>query len=260
LKVCGAFFGSSNNVPLPFTAFLLDRWRPLSLLQSVPPDDDTLPAVQDIVVIGERQVSYADLRGFIQDQGIFASQILDALKPEECTEVLDAVGEILLSIVNGLNSVEALRNKVNDASIDGMPPCLPHELLVLKPCDVVQLVLKFHDRLSVSLTQNSIDLIMDQHKKLMNVVSKEPRFQTALARHSEHTYFSDAWKTPSIKDRLPELMEFCGGLASPFPNTATVESDFLVLKWEKDLHRSNITPFSLEGILHCRQIRSLLKN
>jgi hypothetical protein len=49
-------------------------------------------------------------------------------------------------------------------------------------------------------------------------------------------------------------MEFCGGLASPFPNTATVESNFSVLKWEKDLHRSNITPFSLEGILHYRQI------
>jgi len=51
------------------------------------PDDDTLPVVHDIVVIGERQVSYADLRGFIQDQGIFTSQIFDALEPEECTEV-----------------------------------------------------------------------------------------------------------------------------------------------------------------------------
>jgi hypothetical protein len=55
-------------------------------------------------------------------------------------------------------------------------------------------------------------------------------------------------------------MEFCGGLASPFPNTTTIESDFLVLKWEKDLQRLNITPFSLEGILHCHQICSLLKN
>ncbi|CAM6042671.1 unnamed protein product [Sphagnum compactum] len=75
-----------------------------------------------------------------------------------------------------------------------------------------------------------------QHKKLLNVVSKEPRLQTALARHSEQTDFSDAWKTPSIKDRFPKLMEFCGGLAFPFPDTATVESDFSVLKWEKDLH------------------------
>jgi hypothetical protein len=31
------------------------------------PNDDTLPAVQDVAVIGERQVNYADLRGFIQD-------------------------------------------------------------------------------------------------------------------------------------------------------------------------------------------------
>jgi hypothetical protein len=238
---------------------LLDSLQCLAFVE-LTPDDDILPAVQDVVVIGERQVSYADLRGFIQDQGIFTSQILDALVPKECTEVLDVVGEILLSIVNGLSSVKALCDEVNDASTDGMPPCLPHELLALKPRNVVQLVLKFHDRLSVSLTRNSIDLIVDQHKKLLNVVSKEPRLQTALVRHSEQIDFSNVWKTPSIKDRFPELMEFCGGLASPFPNTATVENDFSVLKWEKDLHRSNITPFSLEGILHCRQIRSLLKN
>jgi len=149
---------------------------------------------------------------------------------------------------------------VNNANIDGMPPCLPHELLALKPRNIVQLVLKFHDQLSVSLIQNSIDLIVDQHKKVLNVVSKEPRLQIALARHSEQTDFSDTWKTPSIKDRFPKLMEFYGGLASPFPNMATVESDFSILKWEKDLHQSNITPFSLEGILHYCQIHSLLKN
>ncbi len=101
------------------------------------PDDDTLPAVQDVIVIEERQVSYADLKGFIQDQGIFANQILDALEPKECTEVLDAAGEILLTIVNGLSSVEALCDKVNDSSTDGMPPCLPHEMLALKPRDIV---------------------------------------------------------------------------------------------------------------------------
>jgi hypothetical protein len=223
------------------------------------PDDDTLPVVQDVVVIGERQVNYANLRGFIQDQGIFANQILDALEPKECTEVLDVDGKILMSIVNGLSSVEALCDETNDTSTDGMPPCFPHELLALKPRDVIQLVLKFHDRSSVSLTQNSIDLIVDQHKKLLNAVGKEPRLQTALVRHSEQTNFSDDWKTPSIKDRFPELMELCGGLNFPFPNTTTIESNFLVFKWEKDLHRSNITPFSLEGILHCRQIRSLLK-
>ncbi len=163
---------------------LLDSLQRFAFVE-LTPDDATLPAMQDVVVIGERQVNYANLKGFIQDQGIFTSQILYVLEPEECIEVLDAVGEILLSIINGLSSVEAVRDEVNDASTDGMPPCLPHELLTLKPRDVVQLVLKFHDRLSISLAQNSIDLIVDQHKKLQNAVSKEPRLQTALVRHSE---------------------------------------------------------------------------
>jgi hypothetical protein len=82
---------------------LLDSLQRFAFVE-LTPDDDTLPAVQDVVVIGERQVNYADLRGFIQDEGIFASQILDALEPKECTEVLNVVGEILLSIVNGLSS------------------------------------------------------------------------------------------------------------------------------------------------------------
>jgi len=123
---------------------LLDSLQRFAFVE-LTPDDNILSAVQDVIVIGERQVSYADLRGFIQDQGIFASQILDALEPEECSEVLDAVGEILLSIVNESSLVEALRDEVNNASINGMPPCLPHELLALKPRDVIQLVLKFHD-------------------------------------------------------------------------------------------------------------------
>jgi hypothetical protein len=51
---------------------LLDSLQHFSFVE-LTPDDVTLPAVQEVVVIGERQVSYADLTRFIQDQGIFAS-------------------------------------------------------------------------------------------------------------------------------------------------------------------------------------------
>jgi len=70
---------------------LLDSLQRFAFVEFTP-DDNTLPIVQDIVVIGERQVSYADLRGFIQDQGIFTNQILDALEPKECIEVLETFG------------------------------------------------------------------------------------------------------------------------------------------------------------------------
>ena len=38
-----------------------------------------------------------------------------------------------------------------------------------------------------------------------------------------------------------------------FPDTASVESNFSVLGWEKDEYRSCLTDFSLEGIMHCKQ-------
>ena len=55
------------------------------------------------------------------------------------------------------------------------------------------------------------------------------------------------------------LQQFCGGLATAFPNTATVESDFSVIGWEKDDTRRDLTDFSLEGILHSKQFRELKK-
>jgi hypothetical protein len=43
------------------------------------------------------------------------------------------------------------------------------------------------------------------------------------------------------------LKQSCGGLASVFPGTATIESDFSALKWEFDEYRSRLTEFSLEA-------------
>ena len=62
--------------------------------------------------------------------------------------------------------------------------------------------------------------------------------------------FSDA--RACTNNRFPSLQQLCGALASACPNTATVESDFSVIGWEKD--ECN---FSLEGILHAKQYHCL---
>ena len=59
-----------------------------------------------------------------------------------------------------------------------------------------------------------------------------------------------------------ELQLFCGGLATLFPGTATVESDFSIVNYEKDRYRAKLTDFSLEGIMQAKQydlVMSLLK-
>ena len=63
--------------------------------------------------------------------------------------------------------------------------------------------------------------------------------------------FRDNWI--SFAPFYPKLVQFCGGLASVFPGTSTVESDFSVIGWEKDEYRFSLTDISLEGILHAKQ-------
>jgi hypothetical protein len=70
-----------------------------------------------------------------------------------------------------------------------------------------------------------------------------------------HTSFDEGWKL--TQDRFCSLREFCGGLAIAFPGTSTVESDFSIVKWEKDVGRASLTDFSLEGILHAKQFKQM---
>ena len=61
-----------------------------------------------------------------------------------------------------------------------------------------------------------------------------------------------------MKERkLNVLKNFCGCLATVLPNTASVESDFSQLAWEKDEYRMNLTDLSLEGVLQCKQFELL---
>jgi hypothetical protein len=42
-----------------------------------------------------------------------------------------------------------------------------------------------------------------------------------------------------------------------FPGTATVESDFGVLKWEFDEYILSLSDFSVEAIMQCKQFKRL---
>jgi hypothetical protein len=53
------------------------------------------------------------------------------------------------------------------------------------------------------------------------------------------------------------LRSFCGGLATVFANTTSVESDFSILKWELDDNRTALMHMSLEGIFQAKQRRTL---
>ena len=53
---------------------------------------------------------------------------------------------------------------------------------------------------------------------------------------------------------LDHLCAFCGGLETAFANTTSVESDFAILKFEKDDFRVSLMALSLEGVFHTKKL------
>ena len=73
--------------------------------------------------------------------------------------------------------------------------------------------------------------------------------------YDEKTTFDEAWSI--VKGRFKYLLRFCGGVASVFPGTSQVESDFSIVKGEKTMFKKTLVDLSLEGILHAKQFDEL---
>ena len=56
-----------------------------------------------------------------------------------------------------------------------------------------------------------------------------------------------------MQENFEHLKKFCGGLATAFPDMSSVESDILIVNWEKNDCWISLTDISLEGIFHCKQ-------
>ena len=75
--------------------------------------------------------------------------------------------------------------------------------------------------------------------------------------HVDIKSFEMAWEV--VDGWFEILHDFCGGIATVFANTASVESDFSILGWERDEYRLSMTDLSLEEVLHCKQYDAIEK-
>jgi hypothetical protein len=75
-------------------------------------------------------------------------------------------------------------------------------------------------------------------------------------QHDHTTSFNEAWD--SLDDaRFNQLRRFYVGLATVFPNSTSVESDFSILKWELNEFRKSLLDLTLEGIFQAKQFELL---
>jgi hypothetical protein len=128
---------------------------------------------------------------------------------------------------------------------------LPHELVKLSAAEFIRKIRQHAFRLEHRYSAAQIDNIADEHKTLLYAYQSEPVLKDGIDSLSSQSSFQDGWSL--LGSRLPYLMEYCGVVATLFPGTSTVESDFSVLRWEKDCFRNGLSDFGLEGVLQAKQ-------
>jgi hypothetical protein len=198
----------------------------------------------------------------IEDQGSLAQRHYDALDNDGDVDgsqvyAVRSIAQFVCRIVTGMKKVQAERDGNNVASEDEAPPVMPADIVKLRPAIFVNDVLQpYRAHLARFWSDEAIYEIEQQHRSLRDAYSKEDAFKKIIDTHTFKTSFNDGWD--SIGVRFERLRQFSGGLATIFANTTSVESDFSILKWEKDEFRSALMDLSLEGIFQSKQYEILM--
>ena len=182
---------------------------------------------------------------------------LETIQLERSAAITRSVANLFAGLYTGVMEVVATRDSNNRSSMDALPPVLPHNLVTIRTNELCEIIRPHRARLEkAGWTAAQIDQIEEDHRELRRAVSSESQFKASLLECSDsRTSFMEGWAL--CRNRFDKLQLFAGGLASMFPNTATVESDFSVIGAEKNVYRESLTDFSLEGILHAKQFESL---
>jgi hypothetical protein len=96
------------------------------------PADTLIELVGDYNLMhGRFSISHESVVNVIYDQGLFIREAYDNLDEIEQIRVIRAVGNLVLSIVDGVIAIQAERDSKNFPT-DDIPPVLPHELVKLR--------------------------------------------------------------------------------------------------------------------------------
>ena len=213
---------------------------------------DLEQAANGYVVVDAFRLQRAFLVTHIEDQGSFPSQCFERLNDDIKNAVIVEIASYAITLIIGLRSVRAERNNANLPRAQDAPPVLPAQLVKLCTGAFFRDVLRPH-RIHISKFwhEEIVDNIEEDHRQLCTMYAEDDVLRNAIDQHDIRTFFNDAWDV--APGRFESLRSFCGGLASAFANTTSVESDFSILKWEMNPNRTCLMHLSLEGIFQTKQ-------
>ena len=227
-------------------------------VKAVGPTEFTNEQLADptLAISGKYAVSMAEAHAFILNEGgLYCVESFEKLSTDEKEMVTRSISEVLVSLIDGISKIVVERDNSNLGSDLETPPCLPHELVNLNGRDFAELLRSQRGRIVTAFDEQELDGLEDEYRELVSMYRKNQTIKEALDGCTLMTSFEGGWGI--LGTRFPKLKRLCGGFASVFPGTSTVESDFSVIGWEKNEYRTGLTDFSLEGILQCKQYEAL---
>ena len=211
---------------------------------------------------GLYSVSLLQVREFLCGLARWVEGIIDEADAAQQQQLLRDIGSVFTIACDRISNICVLRNRDNSPFIDelSLPPVLPKELVRTRPRDFLRMVCEHSFRLEHFFSgDDHVDLIADEHKELIMQYRTNEAFKLAIDSFnggSGDSSFGGAWSALG-SDGFHNLKGFCGGIATLFPGTCTVESDFSVLRWEEDSFRKSLSDFGLEAVLQAKQLYRL---
>ncbi|RHY86071.1 hypothetical protein DYB37_009856 [Aphanomyces astaci] len=186
-------------------------------------------------------VDSSSLIEFIEDLGMHANDNWDLLE-DDGYGTAGSKAHVL--------RMQAECDEINHAALFEAPACMPVDLVKMRP------KLFWDDILTPRLARVRLFFSADDfhHRDLVKAYKDESGIKAIIDTHSNKTNFNDGWNSIG-RSRFSQLRRFCSGVASVFANTTSVESDFSILKWEKDEFRKNLFDLSLEGVFQAKQFK-----
>ena len=206
------------------------------------------------IVIGEFVVKRSDVESMVKDCGLYFEGVYNELTVDAKNSTFKDVATFVLSLINEIKEIKS------QATVDGaqvLPPVLPHQMIRIRSHQFNVFVHEQSLRYLKHRTDVQHQMIQEEHRSLCRACQSEQVLMDQLDQSDDKVSFLVGWRP--LEGRLVHLKEFCAGLATVFPGTATVESDFSIINFEKNIYRSALTDLSLKGILHCKQFPLVTK-
>ena len=202
-------------------------------------------------------ITLFNVEEYLKDLGPIAMAKYDIPAAQEDFNMVEYhrdISMMLCTIVNGIYHCMPVRDDINGPIFADPPTCLPQEFLKLRNQDFTILVNTHMTRLSVAKSLEEIALLEDEFSLLQTSYRvTEVVLKTAIYALLEDATFKASWSIPSLAGRFDHLKDCAEGLASSFPHTATIESDFSIVQLETDGGRGQLEHYSLEGIVQCNE-------